>query len=213
MIIDATRLPENIERGAQFSTNFKTAIIETDGGNEIANIQWVFPRSSGQCAYGIQSMDDIEECKEFFVARRGRARGFLFKDWSDYIVEAGTILGVGDSTDGTDGTDDYQIIRYYDDAVLPFGRNITRPILSPVTTLVVKVDGVTKTLTTHYTIAASGGIIHFTPGNVPMADAVVTCECEFDIPVRFTSDTWTILMEWERVGSIPDLGIIEVRDN
>ena len=38
MIIDATRMPEDIERGAEGGPEFKTALIETDGGNEIANI-------------------------------------------------------------------------------------------------------------------------------------------------------------------------------
>lgn len=209
MIVDATQLPEEVERGAAGGPEFKTAIVETDGGNETANINWVYPRIGWDVGYGIQSKTDLEAVIRFFYARRGRARGFLFKDWADYQLPTGNLIGTGDSTTGSDGTAAFQIVKVYSDTVLPFSRKITRP---KNTTLVVKVNAVTKTEGVHYNVNYTTGIITFTNPNRPLTGEPIVVEGEFFVPCRFVDDKLSVMVEWANAMSIPNIGIIEVRE-
>lgn len=204
--IHEVRLPTDVERGAEFAPMFNTSIVELDGGAEQANINWTYPRFSGDISYGIQSITLLNTAIAFFYARRGRAYGFRFKDWADFTITDGTI-GTGDGA-----TAAFQIVKVYSDSVLPFSRKITRPITAG---LVVKVDGVTKTLTTHYTVSATTGIVTFTMGNIPTLAQVITVTCEFDVPVRFDTDRIPLIVEHAagtgaaQIGKFP---IIEVRE-
>ena len=81
MIIDNTRLPIDVERGAKGGPVFNTTINVSDGGAVSANQNWAYPLYRGDIGYGIQSKDNLNEVIEFFWARRGRLRGFLFRDW------------------------------------------------------------------------------------------------------------------------------------
>jgi len=78
------------------------------------------------------------------------------------------------------------------------------------TTLAVYVDGALKTLTTHYTVDETTGIITFTGGNIPGADAVVTWSGEFHIPVAFEKDNLDISMDAFEAGTLQDITITEL---
>ncbi len=206
--IDAVQIDEDIERGAEGGPEFSTIIVTAASGAEYADQRWSHPRRKWNIAYGIQSNSDLQSIVAFFKARAGRARGFLFKDWMDYTLTDENI-GTGNSTDGTDGTAAFQITKLYTDAVNPYTRNITRP---NATGFVVKVDGTTKTLTTHYTINTTTGVITFTAGNRPLAGQAITVTGEFFVPVRFDTDFLEISAEWAQAGSLPDIDIIELKE-
>ncbi len=195
--IDNVRLPEDIEQGAVGGPQWQTVIAVLDGGFEQTQQNWEDPRRSWNAGYGMQNKNDYSRILTFFHARRGRARGFLFKDWSDYQVND-QIIGTGNGVQ-----DQFQITKTYDDTVLPYVRKITRPVAS---TLVVTLNG---TPTTSYTLVA-GGIIDFL--SPPALGVVVRCTCEFDIPVRFDTDIMTVEMTWEDAATIPAVPIVEVRD-
>lgn len=194
--IDNVRLPENIERGAVGGPRFNTALVTLDGGYEQTQQNWEVPRRAWQIGYGVQSKEDYEDVLAFFMARRGRARGFRFKDWSDYEI-VNQQIGTGDATE-----DQFQIYKRYDDTALPFDRPITQVVSG---TLTVTLNG---TPTTSYTLL-SGGIIDFV--SPPGSGVVIRVSCEFDIPVRFDNDQITVNLVWSEAGSIPSIGIIEVR--
>ena len=84
MIIDAVRMPVDVERGVRGGPQFSTIVNRTDGGALVTNQNWSYPLYRGQVGYGIQSKENLRDVIKFFYARRGRLRGFLFRDWSDY---------------------------------------------------------------------------------------------------------------------------------
>lgn len=194
--IDNVRLPEDIERGAVGGPRFNTAVVTLDGGYEQTQQNWELPRRAWQIGYGVQSKADFEDVLAFFIARRGRARAFRFKDWSDYQI-TNQIIGTGDAT-----TDQFQIFKLYDDSALPFERPITQIVTG---TLTVTLDNVP---TTSYTLL-TGGIIDFL--SPPASGKVIRVTCEFDVPVRFDNDQMNINLLWSEAGSIPSIPIVEVR--
>lgn len=201
MALHDVRLPEDIEVGARGGPVFKTTIIAMSSGQETRNIDWARQKMKWDVSYGISSLDDLEDLRDFFYARRGAGYGFKFKDWTDYEIELG-IIGTGDATE-----DEFQIVKVYESSgPLPFSRKITRPVAS---TVKVYLDGVLQTLTTDYTLD-TGGIINFV--NPPGVGVVIRVTCEFDVPVRFDSDEFAITVEAFQAGSVPSLMIIELRE-
>lgn len=194
-------MPEDIEVGAHGGPSFSTTIISMSSGSEQRNIDWARQRMKWDVSWGISSLDDLEEVRDFFYARRGRGYGFRFKDWTDFEIDQGQI-GIGDNT-----TTDFQIVKVYDPSgTLPFSRKITRPVLA---TLQVYVDGVLQTLTTHYTVSTNGLISFVSP---PGDTLVIRVTVEFDVPVRFDSDEFAITVEAFEAGSVPSLMILELRE-
>jgi uncharacterized protein (TIGR02217 family) len=206
-MFDDVRLNEAVERGAKFIMGFKTSILLMFSGREKRNVVWAQQRKRFDIAYGISTREDYEESVAFFAARQGKGRGFRFKDWSDYQIAAGQIIGTGDAV-----TRDYQIIKSYTSSV-SYNRTITRPVAS---SIIVKVAGVVSTQWTLQT----GGIIRFNtnpPGSppvyyIPQVGQVVTIACDFDVPVRFDTDEISVELEWSEAGSIDSMPIIEVRE-
>lgn len=122
----------------------------------------------------------IATLRAFWYDRRGDFKAFLFKDWTDFqCVECQ--IGIGDGVQAA-----FQATKLYTAGFNPYVR-VIRHIKSG--TLVVKVDGVTKTPTTHYTVSATG-LITFTMGNIPAEGAIITITCEFYVPVRFDGDAF-----------------------
>jgi uncharacterized protein (TIGR02217 family) len=201
MIIDNVRLPIDVERGARGGPQFNTTVNITDGGVVNTNQNWTYPLYVGTIGYGLQARDNFEQVVDFFWARRGRLRGFLFRDWSDYEMEL-ELLGTGDGVNR-----DFQCVKIYADDVLPFTRPITRPIESTMTVYVndVAVPG------SHWSLL-TGGIVRFTLANTPVAAATVKVSGEFNIPCRFMSDTLEVEMEVWNAGGIPSIPIMEVRE-
>lgn len=199
MIIDAASLPTSVEKGVKGGPMFSTSVHSTDGGVTSTNQNWTYPLYHGQIGYGIRSKADLNSVIQFFFARRGRARGFLFRDWSDYeLVNENIGTGNGVLTN-------FQITRTYTDTVLPFIRRITRPIEAG---LNVYKDAVLVDLSAWSLL--SGGIVSFvTP---PANGVIVTATGEFDVPVQFSSDQLDIEMDLWNVGSIPSIPIREVRE-
>jgi uncharacterized protein (TIGR02217 family) len=199
MIIDNVRLPIDVEQGVKGGPQFNTTINMTDGGHIIANQNWEYPLYVGNVGYGIQDRDDLEAVIEFFYARRGRLRGFLFRDWSDYQF-TNENLGTGDGVERN-----FQCIRTYSDTVLPFVRPLKYPIESSMTVYNngVAVNGSQWSL-------LSTGEVRFT--TAPALGEVITATGEFNIAARFLTDTLEIDMLLFSTGSIPAIPIAEVRE-
>src|SRR5262245_16867263 len=104
---DEIRLPEDVERGAQGGPQFKTNIMTLGSGFEKRNQEWADTQGEWDLSYGISTKDDLKTLIAFFYARRGRARGFRFKDWSDFELERQAI-GIGDGANA-----DFQIYKRY----------------------------------------------------------------------------------------------------
>lgn len=118
----------------------------------------------------------IAALRAFWYGVRGDFYSWLLKDWTDFQL-VDEEIGVGDGSDLT-----FQITKTYGDYV-----RVIRYLKSG--TLVVKVDGIVKTLTTHYTVSDTG-LITFTMGNAPPDGDSVTVDGEFYVLVRFDGDAF-----------------------
>lgn len=196
-MIDEIRLPVDIERGASGGPEFNTFIATTFGGNEKRNQNWDRARTRWDIGYGVQDQEGYSSIIAFFRARRGRARGFLFRDWSDYEV-SGHVLGEGDGT-----KTDFQLVKTYVDAIASVNRSITRPVAS---TIEIAIDEVVQD-SVDWSLQ-SKGIIRFM--NAPAMGKTISWSGEFDIPVRFSSDTLDVDLIWYDAGSVPAIPVIEV---
>lgn len=210
---DEVRLPPNISAGAQGGPGFNTTVLTLDSGQEHRNINWSRERPSYDISTGIKTVEDARAYQKFFYARRGRAIGFRFKDWSDYRLPfwektPGDLdpIPVLFVTDGHTAT--FQIYKVYGDgAGTPFNRKISKvvagtynlfwnatPIYSPAS----------------YLIDINTGLVTLPPVIYNTTGNEVSGFLEFDVPVRFDTDNQNLtlngneLIKWD---SIPVVGL------
>lgn len=183
MTIPAYRLPPHIEAGSQFSPTWNDVIQEAVAGNEQRYGKWTKCRGIGNLAYGLLTTSptydaDFRAIMAIYLAHSG-LYPFRFRDWADYQLTDENI-GTGNGV-----RTEFQITKTYDPGMILLntagGRTYVRDIFLFANTPVIKVDGVTKTVTTDYNIGADG-VCAFTlpPANLK----AITCTAEFDIPVR-----------------------------
>ena len=78
------RFPDNIAYGATGGPEFATTVVVTGAGHEQRNVNWAEARGRWDVASGLKNQQQLDELIVFFRARKGRAYGFRFKDWTDY---------------------------------------------------------------------------------------------------------------------------------
>lgn len=200
---DDIRLPDDVEAGAHGGPEFMTTIVAIGNGTEQRNIDWASAKASWDIGYGIQDQVDYKGVRDFFYARRGKAVGFRFKDWSDYQA-TDELIALGDGANLL-----FQLVKNYTSGSATYVRKITRPVTG---TLVVRVNGVVKTVATHYNINYATGLITFTGGNAPGNGLEVRVDYEFDIPVRFDVDKFDLRLEITIAGAVQALPIVELRE-
>jgi uncharacterized protein (TIGR02217 family) len=194
IVIDEIRLPDHIEQGMTGGPQFNTTVHAGDAGRIITNQNWVNGRGLWSCGYGMMTKEDYSEIITFFRNRRGMARGFLFKDWTDFEIPR-QIIGVGDSAETT-----FPIYKTYDDGIASVNRFITRPIESTIT---VWVNNVIETL---WNLTAGGNIEFLSAPGV----FNVEVQCEFDTPVMFGTDKLDLSVVYQNASSVNDFQILEL---
>lgn len=205
MAFHDTRLPEEVEQGAQGGPGFNTTVLSLSSGFEKRNINWERTRGRWDIAYGIREKVDQESVLAFFYARQGRANTFRFKDWTDY--EIGDSLNTVPQEIGTaDGVlSQFQIFRRYASGLQTFNRAVTRPVSPTVRVFF----GTTEQLS-GFTVDYTTGVITF--GTAPAAATSIRVICEFDVPVRFDTDQLDMRAFVTGNFDIPSISIIEVRE-
>jgi uncharacterized protein (TIGR02217 family) len=193
-VIDDIRLPVDVERGAEGGPGFKTTVTTLANGAEQRNQEWSAMRGQWNVGYGLQSLTSLQAVYEFFIGRRGRARGFRFKDWADYTA---TEQPVGTVT-GNDLR--RQLQKVYGDAENPYNRVIILPVAG---TLTVYVD----TLATEAYTLLDNGVLEFPSDPGPN----VLATFEFDVPVRFDIDDLKVQLANYNAGQIPNIPVVELK--
>lgn len=212
MSFHEVRFPTAISRGATGGPERRTEIVVLGSGHEERNSRWADSRRSYNAGYGLRSLDDLHAVIAFFEERRGRLHGFRFKDHSDFSSAAApsATVSMGDQSIGTgDGTTTtFQLRKRYGSGFAPYQRDVVKPVAG---TVRVAVAGAEQIEGSQLAVDATTGRITFLPGHVPAAGAAITAGFEFDVPVRFDSDRLEINVESFRHGSIPSIGLVEVR--
>ena len=94
------RFPDNIAYGATGGPEFATTVVVTGAGHEQRNVDWAEARGRWDVASGLKNQAQLDELIAFLRARKGKAYGFRFKDWTDYKT-TGQLVGTGDGTNKT----------------------------------------------------------------------------------------------------------------
>lgn len=202
-------LPDAFQYGSTAGAGFATIIQQTASGHEYRVSRQAQAVHRLSLRSELRNASEAKALKAFALGRRGALHSFRIKDWSDYTTNADgetapTMLDQLIGT-GTGSLANFQLVKRYEiTGPNEYIRTITLPRSG---TVVVALNGV---LTTAYTVSSTG-VIQFT--SAPANGVVVTAGCEFDVPVRFTSDvdTWTRLQaDAFNVWSLPSLDVQEV---
>jgi uncharacterized protein (TIGR02217 family) len=192
------RFPPEISYGASGGPGYLTTVVATASGHEHRNANWAAARGKWDVASGLRDRAHVAELIAFFRARRGRAHGFRFKDWTDYQASA-QVLGTGNGSLKT-----FQLVKNYVSGGVTESRIIAKPVAG---TVKVYRNGV---------LASSGVSVDTTIGVVtfstaPSAGVIVTADYEFDVPVRFDTDQMDVTIETYNLGNWGQVPIVEIR--
>jgi len=192
------QFPPDIAYGASGGPGYSTTVVTTVSGHERRNANWAAARGKWNVAHGLKKREQVAALIAFFRARKGRAHGFRFKDWTDYQAFAQGI-GVGDGA-----TKSFQLVKHYASG----GETETRVIAKPVPgTVRLYTDGVEATA--GWSVDTATGLVTFT--TAPASGVQLTADFAFDVPVRFDSDRMEITIETWQLGSWGQIPIVEIR--
>ncbi len=203
---DDVAFPLSMGREAVVSPGFSTAVVTTASGHEQRNADWASARMRYDVGPGVRSEADVATLIAFFRARRGAAKGFRFRDPTDFSSNGMTgtpgvldvLLGVGDGV--RTGFDLFKVYGVGVDAEV-------RPVMRPVAaSVLVSVGGVA--VATGWTLV--GGRVVFAVA--PVAGADVRAGFLFDVPVRFAADVLEVSVATWRAGEVVSVGLVEVRE-
>ena len=207
MAFHEVRFPDNISRGARGGPERRTQVVELASGDEERNASWANSRRRYDVAYGIRRADDLAAVVAFFESRNGRLHGFRYKDWGDY--KSGLPSQAITATDqqigtGTGSLQTFQLVKRYTSGAQTWVRTIAKPVAGTVRVALGMVEQMSG-----WTLDASTGVITFT--TAPANGVIVRAGFEFDVPVRFDSDTLDVTLDFERLGSITSIPLLEIR--
>ncbi|MDA0307503.1 MAG: DUF2460 domain-containing protein [Proteobacteria bacterium] len=198
MSFEEIQFPADISYGANGGPMFMTDVVATLSGHEQRNSKWAQSRAKYNVASGVKTETQWHNLIAFFRARKGKAVGFRFKDWSDYKAE-NVQIGVGD-----DSTTDFQLIKLYSSGSVAVSRDVTKPVAG---TIDIYVDAVLQS--SGVSVDTTTGIVTF--DIAPVAGDIISADFEFDVPVRFDTDEMAISMDSFDAGNWSSIPLIEVR--
>ncbi|MEJ0043122.1 MAG: DUF2460 domain-containing protein [Rhizomicrobium sp.] len=203
MTFHETRFPTALAFHSTGGPERKTEIVTLGSGFEERNAVWANSRRRYDAGYGVKTLDDLHAVIAFFEARLGRLYGFRFKDWADFKSCApGTTATPLDQAATALDAHNFQLVKTYTSGPSSWARSIAKPVAGSVR---VAVGG---------TEQGSGFAVDTTTGVVTFAAApgdAVTAGFEFDVPVRFDSDTLSINLASFTAGEIPSIPLVEIR--
>jgi len=207
MAFHEVRFPDNISRGARGGPERRTQIVELASGAEERNASWANSRRRYDVAYGIRRADDLAAVVAFFEARNGRLHGFRFKDWADFkSCLPSQAPGPADQPFGTGNgsTNTFQLAKRYTSGAQSWTRAIIKPVAGTVT---IALNGTPQA--SGWSVSTTTGLITFV--TAPAAGVAITAGFEFDVPVRFATDALDVTLDFERLGSITSIPLVEIR--
>jgi uncharacterized protein (TIGR02217 family) len=172
--------------------------VVTGAGHEQRNVNWAEARGRWDVASGLKNQQQLDELIAFFRARKGRAYGFRFKDWTDYKA-TGQLLGTGDGVQAQ-----FQLVKRYPSGSVAEIRTVTKPVAG---TVRIYKDAVEQL--SGWSVSVTTGLITFaTP---PAVGVEITADFEFDVPVRFDTDHMAVTIETFRLHRWQQIPIVELR--
>lgn len=207
MSFHEVRFPTRLSVGSVGGPERLTEVVTLANGHEERNTPWAHSRRRYDAGVGMRALDDVSEVIAFFEARRGRLAGFRWKDWADYasclpsesVDFDDQLIGVGDGT-----TTEFPLMKTYRSGEQSYVRPIAKPVDG---TVRIGFSGSERMW--GWTCDPATGIVVF--ATAPAAGVEVTAGYEFDVPVRFDTDSVLVSVASFEAGEIPDVPVVEVR--
>jgi uncharacterized protein (TIGR02217 family) len=201
------RFPTAIAFGASGGPERRTDVVSLASGHEERNSRWADSRRRYNAGYGVRTLDDLHAVVAFFEERRGRLYGFRWKDRVDFqscapggtVAAADQVIGEGDGDTAT-----FQLVKTYGAELAPFVRAIRKPVAGSV---MVALDG--APVDDGWSVDVSTGMVTFDVAPAPAT--MITAGFQFDVPVRFDTDTLEINLTNFAAGDIPSIPLVEIR--
>ena len=184
-----------------------TDIVELVSGFEERNAAMANSKRTYDAGLGLRNVNDLHDVIEFWEARFGQLYGFRWKDWADYkSCKTANFPAFTDQVIGTgNGTKtQFQLVKSYVSGGYGYSRTIRKPVSGSV--LVGKAGVLT---TSGWTVDSTTGVVTFSVA--PTVGQSITAGFEFDVPVRFDTPKLMVSIEAFNHGSVPDIGIREIR--
>lgn len=206
------QFPTNISYGSRGGPGYFTNIVELDSGIEERVARRSRARRRYDVSYGLKSYSDLLSLISFYIARKGPASGFRYKDWTDFTSaeQGNTTQAFTDQTIGTgDGTTKvFQLVKRYQSGSQTEVRKITKPVEDSV------LVGVNGSLSgSGWTVDYDTGLLTFT--TAPTSGHSITSGFQFDTPVRFgaeVDESLTLNVENFSSGSLEAIPLMEILD-
>jgi uncharacterized protein (TIGR02217 family) len=184
----------------------KTEIVTLGSGFEERNAVWANSRRRYDVGYGVKTLDDLHDVIAFFEARTARLTGFRLKDFADFkscppgaaVTPADQVIGTGDGLART-----FQLVKTYTSGPASWIRAIGKPVDG---TVQIAVNG--TPVTSGVSVDATTGLVTFV--TAPASGAAIAAGFEFDVPVRFDTDSLSINLSDFAAGDIPSIPLVEV---
>lgn len=203
--------PTGISYGSSGGPVFSTARIQTESGVEQRVARWNDPRWQFNVIEGVKTPEALAELRSFFLARKGPANGFLYKDWQDYHSNPTSpghtgqpgvrdqLIGVGNGSQTT-----FQLTKTYTSGPTTYTRKITCPLSSSVRVWVNDVEIFT------FAVNTMTGVV--TIASAPASGHSVKASFEFYVPVAFEDDDLITRLDNFGVGGADAIMLMEVVD-
>ena len=194
-------LPLPFALGASGGPERRVDIVALANGREARNTPWAHGRRHYDIGGAVRSLDDLHALIAFFEARRGRLRGFRFRDPFDWKSCAPSqapspldqALGEGNGE-----TAAFPLTKAYGD----YQRLIAKPLVGSVR---VAVDGIE---TDAFELDAAVGQLTFAAP--PNEGAAISAGFVFDTPVRFDLDRLDLSLDAFGAGRALAVPLIEI---
>jgi len=188
------RLPLHLGFGTRGGPVRSVDILQMANGSEVRNARGRHSRRQYNAVAGLKSREQAIELLDFYESRFGPLHGFRFRDPLDY--EADETLGNGDGSQT-----EFPLIKTYGTAPHIYRRRITKPVSGSVR---VSLDNIETSISVDH----SQGLVQFQ--TAPATGAVITASFEFDVPVRFASESLDIVLDDFGATQIQDIPLIEI---
>jgi uncharacterized protein (TIGR02217 family) len=173
-------------------------VVVTGAGHEQRNVDWAEARGRWDVASGLKNQAQLDELIAFFRARKGKANGFRFKDWTDYRA-TGQLIDTGDGA-----IKSFQLVNRYPSGSVIEVRTMTKPVAGTVRVYKDDVEELAG-----WSLDTTTGVVTF--ATAPAAGVTITAESELDVPVRFDTDHMAVTIESFHLHRCQQIPIVELR--
>lgn len=201
------RFPTTISYGAAGGPGFNTDVVELDSGHEHRNQNWSAGRRSYDVGQAMKTDQMRKDLLAFILIVKGKTYSFRFKDFTDFEV------GSGEGVLSSLGSGRYQLYKRYTlsavDVSSPSATETSDRLISLPLSAAITRASVALTRGLDYTLNEFTGIITMIGSPTPAAPDAWTGQ--FDVPVRFDTDSIRLVKEDISVFRTQSIALMEVR--